>query len=397
MAGIELTSSTTQVFIVSVFIAFIIYYNYVLIKSSLDLIFWATIVSIPLIGLKNSTSYISLYLHNWKYLKRPQIVIFLLIWAKNILFDKQLRSIIVFSSVLFYIALEKVLEKSSNSNYFKIVIVMSVCAYLIFIGFFYVMEEIKYITATFNIKGFITEKNMQYITDVLAPNIDMIIDKIRQNQDKFIQFEHCGIDIQRINFEIFRNFNLAEFKKIMLCLANEYKNQLITIAATGRPWIIKAIKKGILYAESSFGVATRLLTFASTVYIMTKQSVQPIQVADAFLSLIDDTGYLSKEFKDILESLIVFNFQKIIVSCLSTYVAFSIFSMKIVMIPTILSVFTVLIPGAPSYFIPLIGMFELISAGKPYWYILCFIIFCNRLKKYYNSLVTLKVSFLNSK
>ena len=47
---------------------------------------------------------------------------------------------------------------------------------------------------------------------------------------------------------------------------------------------------------------------------MTKQSIQPTDVIDAFLNLVDNSGYLSSEFKEILDGLIMYYLQKILVT-----------------------------------------------------------------------------------
>ena len=399
MAEAELTLKTTQVVIVSAFVIFTIYFNFILIRSSLDVIFWATIASIPLIGIKNSAAYISTYLANLTEFKKHNVILFALIFAlgKITFYDKNKKSIIFGVLIILYIILEKSMRRSKLSNQLKLLIVASLLTATVIATFISIIIEIKFIVTTFNINGIITEKNLKHVNDLVIPNLDRVFEQLKQNSDILSKLQKCGIAQKNIKINDFKGINIAESYKTFICLSNEYKNQLITLAKTSQPLIIKALKSILVFGGNSLATISLLMTFASTVYIMTKKSIQPMHVVDAFLNLIDNSGYLGSEFKEIVHSLIFYYFQKLVVTVLSTLLTFTLFSMNIIVIPTILSAITILVPGGPTYLIPLIGIYELFYLQKPYWYIIVFVISCNRIKKYCEGMVSLKVSLINSK
>ena len=224
------------------------------------------------------------------------------------------------------------------------------------------------------------------------------MNQFKQNNNQLIiKFQDCGMDYEKIKINNIKDIKLSEFYNVASCLFNEYKKQIISAAKISQPVILKAAKRVLIIGENSMAALTLTVTFASTVYIMTKQSIQPMDVIDAFLNLIDNSGYLSTEFKEIVDGLIMYYLQKILVTGISTFLAFSLFSMNVTVIPTILSVLSVLIPGAPTYFIPLIGIFELLFLQKPYWQMILFAVACNRIKILCDKMITLRVSLINSR
>lgn len=397
MADIDLTLKTTQVVIVSAFVILTIYFNFVLVRSSLDVLFWATITSMPLIGLKNSAAFISPYLANLNYFKKHHMILFILIFGKNIIYDRNQKSILFVAFVALYIIMEKSMRKTKFSNQLKLSIVAALIAIASIATLNSIVCELKFVATTFNIKGIVNEQNLKYLNDLVTPNLEKLAEKLKQNNNIMPKLQKCGFNYERMKITDLKDINLTESYKILACLSTEYKKQLITIAKTSQPMIIKAVKKIITLGENSLAAISLFMTFASTVYIMTKKSIQPMHVVDAFLSLIDDSGYLSAEFKEIVHSLIFYYFQKFLITGFSTFLTFTLFSMNIIAIPTILSALSILVPGAPTYLIPLIGIFELLFLHKPYWYIILFVIACNRIKKYCDSLISLKVSLINSK
>lgn len=398
MADIDLTLKTTQVVIVCAFVILTLYFNFILVRSSLDILFWATITSIPIVGLKNSAAIISPYLANLNEFKKRQMLLFFIIFAKNILYDKNKKAILISTLVILYILLEKTLQKTKLANYLKISILVSIFAIVMLATLNSFLNELKFMANTFNIKGIMTEQNIKYINDLVAPNVEKMLNDLKSRSTFLPKLQKCGIDYETIKFKNLKDINMAvisESYNMLLCLSNEYKKQLLKIAKSSQPAILKVLKRLLVLGENSLAAISHLMTFASTVYIMVKQSIQPMHVTDAFLNLIDSSGYLSHEFKEIVNSLIVYYFQKILVTGLSTFLTFSLFSMNIIAIPTVLSFMTVLVPGAPTYLIPLIGIFELIFMQKPYWYIICFAIACNRIKFYCDGMIKLKVSLIN--
>jgi hypothetical protein len=399
MAEIDLTLKTTQVVIVCAFVILTIYFNFVLIRSSLDILFWATITSIPILGLKNSAAIISPYLANLNDIRKSYVLLFIVVFAKTILFEKNKMATSFTALVILYIILEKALKKSTLSNSLKICILISLITIIVSATLSSILEELKFMAKTFNITGLVNEKNIKYVNDLISPNIEKILKDLKGRNNFLPKLQKCGLNYENIKFNDLKNINASALSKsynILLCLSTEYKKQFITIAKSSQPVVLKALKKILNFGESSLAAISLTMTFASTVYIMTKQSIQPMDVAYAFLSLIDNSGYLSYEFKEIVNSLITYYFQKILVTGLSTFLTFSLFSMNIIAIPTILSFMTVLIPGAPTYLIPFIGIFELIFLQKPYWYIIGFTIACNRVKIYCDGMIKLKVSLINS-
>ena len=399
MADIDLTIKTTQVVIVCAFVILTIYFNFVLIRSSLDILFWATITSIPLLGLKNSVAIISPYLANLNDFSKRHMFLFASVFAKIILFDKNKRAIAFSALVTLYIILEKTLEKSKVSNHLKIYILISIIAIIVSATLSSLLEELKFIAKTFKITGLVNEKNIKYVNDLISPNVEKMLKDLKERNNFLPKLQKCGVNYENIKISDLMSINvssLSESYNILLCLSTEYKKQLMMVAKSSQPVVFKALKKILAIGESSLAAVSLTVTFVSTVYIMVKQSIQPMDVADAFLNLIDNSGYLSHEFKEIVNSLIAYYFQKILVTGLSTFLTFSLFSMNIIAIPTILSFMTVLVPGAPNYLIPLIGIFELIFLQKPYWYIIGFAIACNRIKLYCDSMIKLKVSLINS-
>lgn len=397
MTNVDLTLKTTQVVIVCAFVILTIYFNFVLIRSSLDVLFWATITSMPLIGIKNSAAFISPYLANLSYFKKHHILIIILIFGKVILYDRSKKHIIFASLVILYIILEKSMRKSNSSTQLKLFIVASLIALSIAATLNSIIYELKFIATTFNIKGLVNEKNLKYVNDLISPNLDKMVDSLKKNNNIMPKLQKCGVKYEGMSVSDLKNLKLTEAYKVIACLTNEYKTQLITVAKTSQPVIIKALKKVLILGENSLSAISLFMTFASTVYIMTKRSIQPMHVVDAFLNLIDNSGYLSTEFKGIVDSLILYYLQKLVVTGFSTFLTFTLFSMNVIAIPTILSAITILVPGAPTYLIPLIGIFELLFLQKPYWYIIVFVVACNRIKKYCDSLISLKVSLINSK
>lgn len=399
MAEIDLTLQTTQVVIVSAFVILTIYFNFVLIRSSLDILFWATITSIPILGLKNSAAIISPYLSNLNDISKRHVLLFAAIFAKIVLFDKNKKAISFAALVTLYIILEKTLKKSKISNHLKIYILISLITIIVSATLSSLLEELKFMAKTFNITGLVNEKNIKYVNDLVSPNVEKMLNDFKGRSNFLPKLQKCGLNYENIKFNDLKNINLSKLSKsynIVLCLSTDYKKQLMTVAKSSQPVVLKALKKILVFGESSLSAISLIMTFASTVYIMVKQSIQPMDVADAFLNLIDNSGYLSHEFKEIVNSLIAYYFQKILVTGLSTFLTFSLFSMNIIAIPTFLSFMTVLVPGAPTYLIPLIGIFELIFLQKPYWYIIGFAIACNRIKLYCDGMIKLKVSLINS-
>lgn len=398
MAEIDLTLKTTQILIVCTFVILTIYFNFILIRSSLDILFWATITSIPLIGLKNSATLISPYLSNINGFKKYLIAIFIFILAKAIIFDQSKNFLLASSLVLLYIIIEKTFRKNSISNIAKLSILALFVAFVLISTSYSILEELKFIAINFDFKGFITENYIRYFHDLITQNFEKNLDELNY-QHLLPKFQKCGLNYENLgdadNF--LNNINFTSLKNIFICLGNEYKNQLINIINASKPIILKGLKRTVFFAESGFGAISRFITYISTVYIMTTQSIQPMRVMDLFLLLIDESGYLSREFNEIVNDLILYNTQKLILSCFATFIAFSIFSMNIIAIPVILSAVAVLIPGSPTYIIPFIGIIELIFLQKPFWHIIFFIIVCNRCKFYCDKLITLKVSLVNSK
>ena len=398
MAEIDLTLKTTQVVIVSAFVLLTIYFNFILVKSSLDVIFWATIASIPLIGLKNSTTFISLYLTDLEKIKKHHVVLFSLIVTKAVFYDKNKKAIILSLLVILYVIIEKSVRRSKISNNIKLSIIGLFIAVAFAATLNSIVEELKFFAMTFNIKGIVNEKNLKYLNDLITPNLEKIMNQFKQNNNQLIiKFQDCGMDYEKIKINNIKDIKLSEFYNVASCLFNEYKKQIISAAKISQPVILKAAKRVLIIGENSMAALTLTVTFASTVYIMTKQSIQPMDVIDAFLNLIDNSGYLSTEFKEIVDGLIMYYLQKILVTGISTFLAFSLFSMNVTVIPTILSVLSVLIPGAPTYFIPLIGIFELLFLQKPYWQMILFAVACNRIKILCDKMITLRVSLINSR
>ena len=398
MADIELTLKTTQVVIVSAFVTLSIYFNFILIRSSLDILFWATITSIPILWLKNSAAIISPYLKNLSSLRKHHVLFFIIVFVKIIFYDKNKAAIAFSALTTLYIISEKTMKKTAFSNFLKISIILSLTAILISATLISLLEELKYITKPFNISSIVNEKNIKYANNLISPNVEKMIQNFKGG-NFLLKLKNCGIDYEKIKIGDLKDIKLStlsESYNILLCLSTEYKKQLMKVAKSSQPLVLKALKRILIFGESSLAAVSLSITFASTVYIMTKQSIQPMHVADAFLNLIDNTGYLSHEFKKILDSLIAYYFQKLFVTGLSTFLAFSLFSMNVIAIPTILSFISVLVPGAPTYLIPLIGIFELIFMYKPYWYIIGFAIACNRIKFYCDSMIKLQVSLINS-
>lgn len=398
MAEIDLTLKTTQVVIVSAFVLLTIYFNFVLVRSSLDVIFWATITSIPLIGLKNSTTFISPYLADLKKVKKHNVLLFGLIIAKSVLYDKNKKAIVLCALVIFYVIIEKSLRRSNISNTIKLFIIASLIVIVFAATLNSIVDELKFVAKTFNIKGLANEKNLKYMNDLVTPNLDKLVKQFKQNNSQLIlKFQKCGMVYEKIKIRSIKDIKLSELYQIGSCLFNEYKKQIMDVAKKSQPVIIKAAKRILIFGENSMAAFSLFVTFVSTVYIMTKQSIQPMDVIDAFLNLIDNSGYLSSEFKEILDGLIMYYLQKILVTGISTFLTFSLFSMNVIAIPTILSILSVLIPGAPTYLIPFIGVSELLFLQKPYWYMIIFVIACNRIKIYCDKMITLKVSLINSK
>lgn len=397
MAEIDLTLKTTQVIIVSVFVFLTIYYNFILVRSSLDVIFWATITSIPLIGLNNSTTFISPYLANLSKRKKHHVLLFALITAKSVFYDKNQKAILISALIFIYIFIEKLLKRSKRSNNIKLIIIGSLLATIFAATINSIVKELKFIALTFNIKGLVNEKNLKYLNDLITPNIEKLIHQFKQNNNSLIlKFQKCGLNYEKIKNSSFREVNFPEIYNIASCIFYEHKKQIFSVAKTSQPVILNAAKRILVFGENSLTALSGLMTFASTVFIMTKQSIHPMDVIDAFLNLIDNSGYLSTEFKEIVDGLIMYYLQKIFVTGLSTVLTFSLFSMNIIAIPTILSAFSVLIPGAPTYIIPLIGIFELLFLQKPYWHMILFVIACNRIKVFCDKMITLRVSLINS-
>lgn len=398
MAEIDLTLKTTQVVIVGAFVLLTIYYNFILIRSSLDVIFWATITSIPLIGLKNCITFISPYLADLDKIKKRHVLLFGLVIAKSIFYDKNQKAMIISVLVVIYIFIEKSLRRSKLSNNIKLIIIGSLLAIVFAATLNSIVEELKFVAMTFNIKGLVNEKNLKYLNDLITPNLEKFIQKFKQNNNNLIlKFQKCGMDYEKIKICNFRDINLSENYNIASCIFYEYKKQIISVAKTSQPVILKTAKRILVFGENSLAALSLFITFASTVFIMTRQSIEPMAVIDAFLNLIDNSGYLSTEFKGIVEGLIMYYIQKIFVTGVATFLTFSLFSMNVIAIPTILSAFSVLIPGAPTYLIPLIGIFELLFLQKPYWYMLLFVIASNRIKIFCDKMITLRVSLINSK
>jgi hypothetical protein len=397
MADIELTLKTTQVVIVSAFVIFTIYFNFVLIQSSLDILFWATISSIPIIGLKNSSSYISPYLANLKNLKKIHVALIVLFFSKILFFDRNKSAILVVSLIFLYIFLEKTLQKSDISTLSKTLLVLSLFLVVLVSTLKTIASELKFVSSTFNIKGLINQGWVQYLNSKIIPSIENVASKLANNEILNTRLQKCGVNIVDLNYLYIRGLKFSDARGILTCLAKEYKNNIVKIANNSRPLLIGLFKSIIAFSESGMVIFSKLLTFSSTVYLMTKQSIQPMHVLDEFLNLIDNSGYLSHEFKEIVDSLISYNIQKLLVTCLSTFLTFSLFSMNIIAIPTILSAVTILVPGAPTYLIPLIGITELLFLQKSYWYIFIFVIACNQIKRYCEGMIKLKVSLINSK
>lgn len=398
MAEIDLTLKTTQVVIVSAFVLLTIYFNFVLVRSSLDVIFWATITSIPLIGLKNSTTFISPYLTDLKKVKKHNVLLFGLIIAKSVLYDKNKKAIVLCALAIFYVIIEKSLRRSNISNTIKLFIIASLIAIVFAATLNSIVDELKFVATTFNIKGLANEKNLKYMNDLVTPNLDKLVKQFKQNNSQLIlKFQKCGMVYEKIKIGSIKDINFSELYQIGSCLFNEYKKQIVDVAKKSQPVIIKAAKRILVFGEHSMAAFSLFVTFVSTVYIMTKQSIQPMDVIDAFLNLVDNSGYLSSEFKEILDGLIMYYLQKILVTGISTFLTFSLFSMNVIAIPTIFSILSVLIPGAPTYLIPFVGVSELLFLQKPYWYMIIFVIACNRIKIYCDKIITLKVSLINSK
>ena len=397
MAEIDLTIKTTQVVIVSAFVILTIYYNFILVKSSLEILFWATITSFPLIGLKNSTEYISPYLANLNKFKKHHILLFGGVFGKIILYDQNKKAIIFSLLIILYIFLEKTLRKNDISNFIKLSIVTLLFSIIIIAFLNSILHELKFMVSNFHIKNLVSEKNLSYVNDLVTPNLEKMLKGLKWNNNVFLKLKKCGINCDQIGITDIMKIKFSESYYIIICLFKEYKKQIITIAKTSHPVIIKGLKKFLDFGEHSFSAITKFMTFSSTVYIMTRQSIHPMQVVDAFLTLIDESGYLSMEFKDIVNSLIVYNFQKLLVTSISTFLTFSLFSMNIIAIPTILSALTILVPGSPAYLIPLIGILENLFLKKTYCYIILFVVAHNRIKVYCDKMITLKVSLINSK
>ena len=158
MADIELTLKTTQVVIVSAFVTLSIYFNFILIRSSLDILFWATITSIPILWLKNSAAIISPYLKNLSSLRKHHVLFFIIVFVKIIFYDKNKAAIAFSALTTLYIISEKTMKKTAFSNFLKISIILSLTAILISATLISLLEELKYITKTFNISSIVNEK-----------------------------------------------------------------------------------------------------------------------------------------------------------------------------------------------------------------------------------------------
>lgn len=395
MARTDLTLQTTQVLLVATFIGITAYYNYVLIRKSLDILFWATVASVPLIGLKNSSRFLSSHLSNTRTIKRPQILLLLFVMLKGIVYDRSAKMILMLELAVLYFVIEMTLRRSAFSNSLKVFLVSVVVGTMVVSSLHSIVMELRYVALTFNVKTLATAQNIEYVQNLITPNIDKFFNQLKQRRELLQQFSECGVNLESITLDTLRGASLHDGYRLAVCLGKGYKRQLMTLAEASKPYIIKAVKKMLLLAESSVGAISRFLTFTSTVYIMTKRSIQPMRVIEVFLDLVDDTGYLNAEFKEIFDSLLAYNAQKIVVSCMATFIAFSLFSLHITVIPTILSGLIVIIPAIPHYTIPAIGVVELFLNHKPYWYIILFAVAFDRLRVYCNNMITLKVSLIN--
>lgn len=398
MAEIDLTLKTTKIVIVTVFVLVTIYFNFILIRSSLDIIFWATITSIPLIGLKNITTIISPYLTNFDKIKKRHILLVGLFFGKSILYHQNTASLAFIALIFIYILTEKSLKLSSKiSKNIKLFIIFSLFVLTLVVAINSIINELKFVLKTFNLKGLLNEKNIKHLNDMITPNLETWIQQFKQNNNSFLyKAQKCGVNYDSLKNSIIKEKKFSEIYNIAVCLFNEYKKEIITFAQSSKPFILKMAKKIISLGESSITAFSLFVTFSSTVFIMTKRSIRPMDIIYAFLNLIDNSNYLSNEFKEIVDSLIAYYVQKFFVTGLSTFLAFSLFSMNIIAIPTIMSTISVLIPGAPTYLIPVIGVIELLFLQKPYWQMILFIIACNRIKILCDKMITLKISLINS-
>ena len=401
MAPETLPVQTTRVFIICAFLIVILYYNYLLLRESLDVIFWATTVAFPIIFFKAAT--------NFEFIASSRSIIFDSKLILGMLLAYGVKSLLLEYNIQLFLnlvlaAVIVLIEKAgpAQRNRFKVlrssltIFLLLSCSYSLMKS---IIEEFKVIPQALLANKWISDANALYIQQQVSIYSDSLLDYLKQFENLFLGLEKCNIklDTESLSFSSLRNINVHEIYGALKCVAIAHQLEIVRIFENIRPYAISAMARVLSFTATSLSLISNFVTFSSTAFVMSSQSITPLHFMETVLELIDDSGFLATEFRTLFKDILEYNSKNFLLSCFSTFIVFSLFSLEIKVIPTILSGLMTVIPAVSPSSVLLFGLFELLFKKTNPWIVAAFILLYLQISSYCRNLANDGVSTLNRK